>query len=119
MSGRSYLDFEITMESSCEPWRSSAYSVDLRWRMLWQRKALGLTFAVIANNLGVDKSTVQRTVHHFDNTGSLEKNPYPKERALRKLTNCAQIFILNLVLQKPGIYLHEIQYDQPLLHLLH
>ena len=97
------------MKTSCEPWRSSAYNVDLRWRMIWQRKALGLTYDTIANNLGVDKSTILRTVHLFNNTGSLLKKPYPKERASRKLTSLAQQFVLNLILQKPGIYLHEIQ----------
>lgn len=99
----------VSMKTSCEPWRSSAYSVDLRWRMLWQRKALGLTYSTIASNLGVDKSTILRTVHLFDRTGSLKKRTYPKERASRKLTTFAQQFVLNLVLQKPGIYLHEIQ----------
>lgn len=77
--------------------------------MLWQRKVIGLSYAAIANNLGVDKSTVKRLVDRFDSTGSIQKKPYPKERASRKLTTCAQLFVLNLVLQKPGIYLHEIQ----------
>lgn len=95
--------------TSCEPGRSSAYSVDLRWRMLWQRKALRLTYDAVANNLGVDKSTVQRTIRLFDTTGSLCKKPYPKDKVPRKLTSFAQQFVLNLVLQKPGIYLHEIQ----------
>ena len=77
--------------------------------MLWQRKVLGFTYDAIGSNLGVDKSTVLRTVRLFDSTGSLQKNSYPKERASRKLTSFAQQFVLNLVLQKPGIYLHEIQ----------
>ena len=103
------LKSKFAMKTSCEPWRSSAYNVDLRWRMIWQRKALGLTYDTIANNLGVDKSTILRTVHLFNNTGSLLKKPYPKERASRKLTSLAQQFVLNRILQKPGIYLHEIQ----------
>ena len=98
-----------TMKTSYEPKRSSAYSEDLRWRMVWQREALGHTYEQISKNLGVDSSTVQRTVALLNATGSVQKHAYPKERAFRKLTPIAQLFILNLVLEKPGIYLHEIQ----------
>ena len=94
---------------SCEPRRASAYSKDLRFRMIWQKEALGLTYSQIADNLRVDKSTVQRTVTLFKSTGSLKKRPYPKEKVRRKLPSLAELFILNLVVQKPGIYLHEIQ----------
>lgn len=55
------------------------------------------------------RSTVQRTVTLFNTTGSVQKRAYPKERASRKLTPIAQLFILNLVLEKPGICLHELQ----------
>lgn len=77
--------------------------------MVYQRMALGYTFEQISKNLGVDKSTVHRTITLFNTTGSVHKRPYPKERASRKLTPLAQMFILHLTLQKPGIYLHEIQ----------
>ena len=95
--------------SSCEPRRSSAYSEDLRYRMLWQREALGLSYGQISQNLGVDKSTVQRTVALFNRTGSLSKRPYPKQKVRRKISSLAELYILNLVVQKPGVYLHEIQ----------
>lgn len=77
--------------------------------MVWQWEALGHTYEQISKNLGVDSSTVQRTVALFNATGSVQKHAYPKERAFRKLTPITQLFILNLVLEKPGIYLHEIQ----------
>ena len=95
--------------ASCEPLRCSAYSEDLRWRMVWQRQALGYTYQKVAENLGVDKSTVYRTLQLFESSGSVEKRKYPKENAFRKLTTPAQLLILNLVIQKPGIYLHEMQ----------
>ena len=97
------------MKTSYKPKRSSAYSEDLRWRMVWQREALGHTYKQISKNLGVDGSTVQRTVVLFNATGSVHERAYPKERVFRKLTPIAQLFILNLVLEKPGIYLHELQ----------
>ena len=95
--------------ASCESGRRSAYSEDLRWRMIWQREALGCTCTSIAENLNVDRKTVSRTLELFHATGSVSKRPYPKERAFRKLTPPAQLLILQLIIQRPGIYLHEIQ----------
>ena len=43
-----------TMKTLYEPKRSSAYSEDLRWRMVWQREALGHTYEQISKYLGVD-----------------------------------------------------------------
>ena len=97
------------MAHSYEPSRTSAYSEDQRWRMVWQREALGFTYDQIAANLGVDKSTVQRTVQLFLNNGSVCKRPYPKEKAFQKLTQLAQLFILRLVVDNPAMYLDEIQ----------
>ena len=50
------------MARSCEPRRTSAYSEDLRWKMVYQREIRGLTYDSIAQNVGVDVSTVWRTV---------------------------------------------------------
>ena len=97
------------MARSHEPNRTSAYSEDLRWRMVWQREALGYTYDQITTNLGVDKSTVQRTVQLFFNSGSVCKRPYPKEKTHRKLTQRVQLFILNLIMSDPAMYLDEIQ----------
>ena len=95
--------------TSCEPARCSAYSNDLRWRMVWQTEALGLSNEQAAKNLGVDKSTVSRIRHKFLTSGSIEKKAYPKDKAYRKLTSVAQLLVLHLVLQKPGVLLSEIQ----------
>jgi len=76
--------------------RSSAYSEDLRWRMVWQSEPLGCSYNTIAQNLNVDKSPVCRTILLFYSTATVSKNDYPKESAARKLL-------------QPGIYLYEIQ----------
>ena len=94
---------------SCEPSRTSAYSEDLRWRMIWQSEVLEYSQQEIAHNLCIDQSTVSRTLQLFFTTGSVTKRPYPKERAFRKLTTPCQLLICHLVVQRPGIYLHEIQ----------
>ena len=78
---------------------------------MWQTEVLGLNNEQVAHNLGVDKSTVSRIRQRFLTTGNLKKNTYPKERAYRKLTSPAQLLVLHLVIQKPGIYFHEVQKD--------
>ena len=95
--------------TSYEPGRTSAYSEDLRWRIVWQSELLEYSQQRIAQNLGVDQSTVSRTIQLFHSTGSVSKRPYPKERAFRKLTSPCQLLIFHLVVQRPRIYLHEIQ----------
>ena len=76
---------------------------------MWQKEALGLSTGQVAKNLGVDKSTVSRVCLRFFTTGSLSKKPYPKDKAYRKLTTPAQLLILHLVLERPGVYLSELQ----------
>ena len=75
--------------------------------MIWQREALGYSCTDIAQKLCVDKLTVSRTVNVFHTTGSVTKRTYPKGKAFCKLTLPAQLLIL--VLQRLGIFLHEIQ----------
>ena len=95
--------------TSIESTRSSAYSEDIRWRMVWQTEALGHNYSEVARNLCVDQSTVCRTVSLFHETGRVTKRSYPKEKAHRILTTPAQLLILHLVCQTPGILLREIQ----------
>ena len=95
--------------TSYEPKRCKAYSSDLRWRMVYQRQCLGLTYEAIGTNLGVDQSTVHRTVNLFLSTGNVEKKKYDPNNLPRKLTDEIQFFIMHLVLDQPGIMLAEIQ----------
>ena len=66
----------MATRSSCEPMQTSAYSEDIRWRMVWQREVQGLTLEQVACNLSVDVSTVHRIVKTFEETGSVSKNNY-------------------------------------------
>lgn len=95
--------------TSSEPERSSAYSEDLRWKIVWQALALELPVKQIATNMCVDQTTVRRIVGKFEATGQVQKKSYPVDKAFRKLNEPAQFFILYLVLDRPGIYLREIQ----------
>ena len=84
--------------TSCEPTRCSAYGEDLCWRMIWRREALGHTYEQIAQDLCVDK-----TVALFNATGQVSKRPYPACKAFRKLTVPAELLVIHLVMDNPGI----------------
>ena len=95
--------------SSYEPGRTCAYSKDMRWRMVYQRLGMGLSLKMIGENLGVDQSTVHRTVELFLKLGDVEKKKYEGNNVRRKVTDEVRYFIIHTVLDNPGIMLHEIQ----------
>ena len=63
-------------------------------------------------NLNVDKSTVCRVVARFDSTGDVQKAEHPRGQShyLQKLTEIDQFLIMEVVMDQPGVYLHEIQH---------
>ena len=67
----------------------------------------------ISENLSVDPSTVRRILALFDSTGTVDPEIYPDQQATnrRKLSEADQIFVLELILQRPGIYLREVQHE--------
>lgn len=98
-----------TVMASCESSRSSAYSSDLWWRIVWQRLAHSLPAKQVAVNLYIDVSTVNRIVHTFEATGSVDKKSYESARSFRKITEPAKLFIIYLVMDRPGVLLREIR----------
>ena len=56
---------------SSESGRSKAYSTDLKWQMVYQKYSLGLSNTEVAKRLNVDTSTVSRTMHLFQESGSV------------------------------------------------
>ena len=48
-SSAKFKKYTATMKMSIESKRSSAYSEHLRWRMFWQREALGYTYEIAVN----------------------------------------------------------------------
>ena len=65
----------------------------------------------VSENLCVDQSTVRRTLKLFDTTGLVEKKMYPDNHGGPKLSKADQLHILELVLENPGIYLHELKLE--------
>ena len=78
----------------------------LRWRIIWQREVLGLKSNETAANLGVDCTTVWRTVKLFRETGDVQKF-YPS--IIKKITPVTEYIIVTEVHNHPGIMLHELQ----------
>ena len=69
--------------------------------------ALGLTCYEIAQKLNTDVSMVYRIICQFRATGDVSKRLH--QPSSNKLSNPVQLFILNLIVATPGIYLREIQ----------
>ena len=63
----------------------------------------------VSENLGVSPSTVYRTEHRFDTEGTVEKRPYPERQSGKALSQNDEFLVLELVIERPGIYLHEIR----------
>ena len=96
------------MAYSCESSRKKAYSADLRWRMVYQRHMLGLTFEEIGSRLSVDPSTVWRAVQRFDEHATVD-SCYTHAGPPKKLTAFDEFVILEAVLDRPAIHLYEVQ----------
>ena len=94
--------------SSMEPLRTSPYSNDIKWRIVYEKEGLGFSNLKVARNLHIDVSTVKRVINKFRSTGSVQKST-PCTRSSPKLTAVLQYYIMDLVITNPGIYLHEIQ----------
>ena len=95
--------------TSAEPCRRKAYHSDLRWRIVWQRLALELTFKQIATRLNIAISTAKSIYSLFEITGDVEpKLTCGSRRELRKLDDHMELFILGLILDDPSLYLSEV-----------
>ena len=99
----------MATKTSCESKRSSAYSEDLRWRVVYQSLGLRLSYSDIAKNLCVDVATVKRAVKLYNQTGRVSKKEYDKSCLPQKLTETVKYYIIQLILQHPGIYLQSSQ----------
>ena len=93
---------------SAEPGRTKAYSLDIRWRIVWQRIGKGLKYREIATNLSVSLGTVSNIMQHFEATGCVDPKVQPSREDQRKLDDCHELYILGLIYNNPTLELHEI-----------
>ena len=58
-----YVQFKTTtqlsMACSADPGRKTAYSEDLRWRVVWQRLSCEMSYRGIAQSLNISLGTVR------------------------------------------------------------
>ena len=70
--------------------------------MVYQRTVrMGLSFKTIGENLGMDQSTIHRTVELFLKMGDVEKKKYEGNNLTRKGTDEGRYFIIHAVLDNP------------------
>ena len=94
----------------------TAYSYDLRWRIVWLYLSTNSAPTTrIARLMNVSERTVTRYIALFRRTGDV----YVRERRngpRRLIGDFQQVTLMRLVLENPGIYLHELQ--TKLFHIL-
>ena len=90
---------------SCEPRRTSAYSNDLRWRIVYMVEMQHKSYREAAENLAVDPSTVCRTVSLFSESGNDDKRKYPPNKGTAVLTDIDKMIIMETVIEKPEVYM--------------
>jgi hypothetical protein len=71
--------------TSAEPGRRKAYHCDLRWRGVWQRLALNLSFQGIAFRLNIAVSTARSVYSLFEFTGDVEPKLVGPRKEVKKL----------------------------------
>ena len=87
---------------------SVSYSVDLRWRIVWQHVMLAKPVDEVARMLFVSDRTVHRYAERFLVTGHV--HPFERRNGCYcKLSDDDQLLVLELISCHPGIYLRELQ----------
>ena len=80
--------------------------------MVCQREALNLSYEAVGHNLGVDPSTVNRTVNFFLKTGNVDKKKYNTANLPRKLTDQVQFFIMLAKIQNEVMQVMNVELAQ-------
>ncbi len=79
------------MATSCESHRTTAYSNDMHWRMVYLAKALGTSYRDVAAL--------------FESTNDIRARDHPPIAGTAKLTKIDKLIILELAIEEPGVYL--------------
>lgn len=76
--------------------------------MVYQRLGRNLSLSRIARNFSISVGTVHNILKHFTLTGQVAAKPQGTRLGSRKLSVSEELFVINLVLDKPYIYLQEV-----------
>ena len=84
------------------------YRTDLRWRIVWQHLVYRRPPSEIAQLMCVSERSVWRYISLFERTGDVKPANYHHGPCML-LGDFEQLTLLRLILQCPGIMLHELQ----------
>ena len=93
---------------SAEPGRRSAYSADIRWRIVYQRIGMNLGLEKIARNLNIAVSTVHRVYHLFLSTDSVDPKSPRKRPEVKALSPSIELYVIGVVMANPSTFLYEV-----------
>ena len=94
--------------TSLEPARTTAYSPDIGWRVVWQRLGLNYRYKDIAMRLQIGVGTAHRIVKKFELTGDVALLKRSPRIDSRKLDEHHELYILGLVAENSAVTLCEI-----------
>lgn len=94
--------------TSAEPLRTSSYSPDIGWRVVWQRLSQEHSYKDIARRLQIGVGTAHRIFKRFETTGDVAPLRRCGTPSKRKLDDHHELYIIGLVTENPGITLREI-----------
>lgn len=85
------------------------YSVDLRWRIVWTSLSHQLSASEVSAIFSVSESTVRRYISLFHQTGDIEPQSSRHHGPEPLMGDFEQLSLLKIILDRPGIYLFEVQ----------
>ena len=88
---------------SAEPGRKTAYSNDLRWRIVYQGIAMNLPLVKIAQNVAV--SALHRIYRLFEESGTLDPLSPRKRLDCRRLDLRSELHVVGVILENPSMYI--------------
>ena len=94
--------------SSAEPGRKAPYPADLRWRMVWQRFGLELSYKEIARRLNIAVSTAHAICRKFEDTGDVQPAKPSARLQSRQLDDNHERLFLAVIMENPAMYLQEL-----------
>ena len=86
------------------------YSEDLRWRAVWLYAIRSKAYQEIADLLFMSERSVRRYVDLYMSTGGVEASEY-RHGPQQLLSDFEQLTVLQSLVNKPTIYLEELQKD--------
>lgn len=80
---------------SAEPGQKAPYSHVIRWRIVWQRVGMQLSFHTIATNLSISVDTMYNICKVFEVTGEVDFTA-PSREETRSLNGHEELVVIGL-----------------------